>query len=1127
MNNSEFDDKQIKIFVSSTFSDLKDERNSITYKIFPEKRFFCEQRGYDLVDIDLRWGITAQESHNGNVLEICLSEILNTRPFFIGIVGDRYGWVPAKKDVCEIDNLVGTFPKLNDYLDSKCSITEMEMMFGVLDSPRTINAAFFIRQNHRTDNSEDGRRSEALRQKIRTQGKYPVYEYQTIEEFENLVDNYLNGRLEELCVDYLNEEPDYAVLHKKYRATLLMNYLPLEHQIEALDNFMGDADRRFIILKSDGGYGKSSLLAYYAGQLGRKNEEWCTVSFFCDAVSGKIRDVLDYLESSIVEAAGDVQCDIKEFVTTMEEHVARINRLIDTLTRKGRKIALILDVTNSDWSCYLKPILLHQQNNRGVKFILSAENNVLSDNMITPEHNAGLYNIFTKHFCRSDFFDLDSKSKRLFIDNYLHRFSKSLPYPSLIDDLANSEISAPVMLKCILDDLRKFGNYEALPAHLSELTGLQTPRDLYTYLIEDMVNKYDCPEHPFVKDFFCYIALDNCFTESEIISILDIPKDKLYLFYRFFRAASYLYRIEGQYIVSKIDKMYIFDSYHINIRHRYEDKIVSYFIDNYKKHLNSIFFHLTRAPKRSLQRYYDVFRGNILQGILPDELLLVCESVLASYDTPDDSEFEANNYLRIITLCRIEQAYGSAKFTSTHYDLMVHWLTQGASATCKNFERYAACEQGRAIEAIRAESADEELARRCINEYAKSELNKISHQIGTIVKRFVAGNKELLYEASLLYADFICAVSFLFPEDDREYLNVLERLYLLHIDTENSYLIDDLCAVLASRYYYFTANDLFKDKMALWRREVDVPLPLVKDVCVYDQRPSLFANGCFIAKKEGLYALLDRDEKEIVPFIYTYMKRVALSAKGTTDSNCYSCSIDGKHGVIDSLGKIVLPLMYEGEVKELVRDYYVVGQQGKYGVVDKANNIVVPALYDRVYAGFELPNADAQALVSIARKYGYIQPRNGEMIPCLYDDLDFQFLDRPLLAARKDGLWGVIDCNNRIVLPFEYSQISVAKNNWFYLKKGDKKGIASKEGRVVVAPTNEYLAIYPNDNYVMAVNRDNTVRLLSVHDGVIISPCDFDANTPLHICDPSDKLEVYRDGQRLSLIVRDNSCDII
>ena len=63
-------------------------------KVFPTLRAKLQPRFVDLVDVDLRWGITEEEAER-EVLPICLSEIDRVRPyFFIGFLGERYGWVP-------------------------------------------------------------------------------------------------------------------------------------------------------------------------------------------------------------------------------------------------------------------------------------------------------------------------------------------------------------------------------------------------------------------------------------------------------------------------------------------------------------------------------------------------------------------------------------------------------------------------------------------------------------------------------------------------------------------------------------------------------------------------------------------------------------------------------------------------------------------------------------------------------------------------------------------------------------------------------------------------------------------------------------------------------------------------
>ena len=92
-------DRVIRVFVSSTFRDMQAERDELVLKIFPQLRRLCEERGVTWGEIDLRWGITEEQSQHGEVLPICLEEIRRCRPYFIGLLGERYGWDSRRRRV--------------------------------------------------------------------------------------------------------------------------------------------------------------------------------------------------------------------------------------------------------------------------------------------------------------------------------------------------------------------------------------------------------------------------------------------------------------------------------------------------------------------------------------------------------------------------------------------------------------------------------------------------------------------------------------------------------------------------------------------------------------------------------------------------------------------------------------------------------------------------------------------------------------------------------------------------------------------------------------------------------------------------------------------------------------------
>ena len=119
----------VRVFISSTFRDFHAERDYLVKYVFPELRQWCEKWKIHLVDIDLRWGVTGAEAESGKVIDICLENIDGSRPFFICMLGSRYGWVPDGSSVPR--ETLTHYAKLRDR--SGFSITHLEILHAVFE----------------------------------------------------------------------------------------------------------------------------------------------------------------------------------------------------------------------------------------------------------------------------------------------------------------------------------------------------------------------------------------------------------------------------------------------------------------------------------------------------------------------------------------------------------------------------------------------------------------------------------------------------------------------------------------------------------------------------------------------------------------------------------------------------------------------------------------------------------------------------------------------------------------------------------------------------------------------------------------------------------------------------------
>ena len=109
--------KTFRVFISSTFSDLKAERNALQKDVFPRLRELCQKHECRFQAIDLRWGISNEAAHDQQTMNICLEELrqcqrITPRPNFIILLGQRYGWcpLPPQIDAVEFETLLNALP---------------------------------------------------------------------------------------------------------------------------------------------------------------------------------------------------------------------------------------------------------------------------------------------------------------------------------------------------------------------------------------------------------------------------------------------------------------------------------------------------------------------------------------------------------------------------------------------------------------------------------------------------------------------------------------------------------------------------------------------------------------------------------------------------------------------------------------------------------------------------------------------------------------------------------------------------------------------------------------------------------------------------------------------------------
>jgi NACHT domain- and WD repeat-containing protein len=113
--------RTFRVFVSSTFEDLVEERNALWNESFPRLSKLCQSHGARFQAIDLRWGIRTEAALDQKTMEICFAEIercqrTGIKPNFIVLLGDRYGWrpLPARIEAHEFEAVTKKISNIAD-----------------------------------------------------------------------------------------------------------------------------------------------------------------------------------------------------------------------------------------------------------------------------------------------------------------------------------------------------------------------------------------------------------------------------------------------------------------------------------------------------------------------------------------------------------------------------------------------------------------------------------------------------------------------------------------------------------------------------------------------------------------------------------------------------------------------------------------------------------------------------------------------------------------------------------------------------------------------------------------------------------------------------------------------------
>ena len=192
----------------------------------------------------------------------------------------------------------------------------------------------------------------------------------------------------------------------------------------------------------------------------------------------------------------------------------------------------------------------------------------------------------------------------------------------------------------------------------------------------------------------------------------------------------------------------------------------------------------------------------------------------------------------------------------------------------------------------------------------------------------------------------------------------------------------------------------------------------------------------------------EKNPLHIYADVYSFQNGLAIASKYTEDG-------EYKYGVVDEEGMVYIPVNYDNislfkEGSNYRDNVYKCQRNGKLGLVNAQDITLLQCEYSSIKHSGEYVYLVKNGKNGYAELKGTDEVKS--LIPCIYDKLESYSKDAPMRAT-YNGKEGMIDGNNKIIIPFEYSNIgkfyNVGAYNMAWVEQDGKYGIYNIDGTVI------------------------------------------------------------------------------
>lgn len=191
------------------------------------------------------------------------------------------------------------------------------------------------------------------------------------------------------------------------------------------------------------------------------------------------------------------------------------------------------------------------------------------------------------------------------------------------------------------------------------------------------------------------------------------------------------------------------------------------------------------------------------------------------------------------------------------------------------------------------------------------------------------------------------------------------------------------------------------------------------------------------------------------------------------------------------------------EENRSVRSYYPIYTNGKWGVIDSTGKIIIEPTYqdtiiipdnktDLFLCTYDVDYTNNTYQTKVVDAKNKEKFQKYELVEALenYDNQHSIWYESGVLKVKQDGKYGLINNKGKEILPIEYNQITTLKGvqNSILIQKNDLVGICNNEGKIIIEPEYKEIKAIENDyksGYIV-INQEDQYGVIDFDKKVIL-----------------------------------------